>query len=461
MVEGLLNSEDIVIRTDEITLDDTYLTPEGFLVDKPIVTTCGVFNYKNPDGSIRRELRLPEEVFAPESLQSYKGKPFIITHGPGAITKDNVKEESIGAILTSGLPEGKNVRVEVVIHDVNKLRQVSYRQLSLGYATKLDWTPGVFNGQPYDAIQRRIRVNHLALVRAARAGEEARLNVDSKDEEGGEENNMAKNLIDSWREKRAVRSKELQARLDAEDAEKKVEKEEKKEDAAAATETPAKEEKKEDGVNTPAKEEEKKEDKADVEDCSKAVRDNLDRRDSSAEPTNMDEALSMIADQDRDIEKLLKVTDSLNAKLDFFSTRKDEKDPENNKKEDVKVDKKDEQQELRMDAAEIERIVNEKIQVLRIGDRLNLDGLEALPILEAKKKVIGKVNPNMRLDGKSNDYINAAFEVAADSASGINLQRRQMFQETSKMNLDEKDECSADATRSKMLEGYLGTDVRK
>lgn len=67
-------------RIDSISMDQTYYTDEGYLVDHPIVTTCGIFEYKNDDGSTRRELRLPENVFDKKSLESYKGKPIIITH---------------------------------------------------------------------------------------------------------------------------------------------------------------------------------------------------------------------------------------------------------------------------------------------------------------------------------------------------------------------------------------------
>lgn len=53
-----------VQRFDSLPLDATYFTDEGYLVDHPIVTSVGIFVYHNPDGSERRELRLPEEVFA-------------------------------------------------------------------------------------------------------------------------------------------------------------------------------------------------------------------------------------------------------------------------------------------------------------------------------------------------------------------------------------------------------------
>jgi len=75
-----------VKRLDSIRLDkndSTYFTDEGYLVDHPILTSCGIFEYTNPDGSIRRELRLPKYVFDEKSLKTYRGKPIIITHEAG------------------------------------------------------------------------------------------------------------------------------------------------------------------------------------------------------------------------------------------------------------------------------------------------------------------------------------------------------------------------------------------
>ena len=66
-----------VKRLDSIRLDkndSTYFTDEGYLVDHPILTSCGIFEYTNPDGSIRRELRLPKYVFDEKSLKTYRGK---------------------------------------------------------------------------------------------------------------------------------------------------------------------------------------------------------------------------------------------------------------------------------------------------------------------------------------------------------------------------------------------------
>ena len=173
-----------VRRLDTIHLDAkdrTYFTGEGYLVDHPILTSCGIFEYKNPDGSTRRELRLPEHVFDPESLKTYRGKPVIITHEAGIVDKDNVDREQIGTILSDGYRDGENVRAEIVIHNTDAMKDCGLRELSLGYNLDLVEEPGVWKGQAYDAIQTNIRINHLALVANARAGEQARLNIDGSD----------------------------------------------------------------------------------------------------------------------------------------------------------------------------------------------------------------------------------------------------------------------------------------
>lgn len=156
-----------VQRFDSLPLDATYFTDEGYLVDHPIVTSVGIFVYHNPDGSERRELRLPEEVFAEKSLASYKGKPIIVTHDAGYVDTDNVKEESIGTILSEGYRDGDDVRAEIIIHDTDSLKKYKMRELSCGYNLRLDETPGVWEGQPYDAIQRDIEIQNRRIESTA------------------------------------------------------------------------------------------------------------------------------------------------------------------------------------------------------------------------------------------------------------------------------------------------------
>ena len=170
-----------VIRFDSMPMPRAYFTPEGYLKDRPILTSCGIFEYMD-NGKVRRELRLPEDVFSPESLSSYLGKPVVLTHDAGLIDKDNVADNQIGTILSKGERSGDDVKAEIIIHDTDAMKSAGLKELSLGYNLDLDETPGVWNGQRYDAVQKNIRINHLALVREARAGEQARLNLDGRAE---------------------------------------------------------------------------------------------------------------------------------------------------------------------------------------------------------------------------------------------------------------------------------------
>lgn len=166
-----------VFRTDAVLLDKAVLTEEGFLRDSPVVTRTGVFVYRNPDGTERREFRPPEEVLRADSLSTYKGKPIVVTHAQGLINAKNARGNAVGTMLTEGIPEGNNVRVDLVIYDERAINE-GPRELSLGYRLDIELTPGEYNGERYDCIQRNIRVNHLALTQKARAGSVARLNLD-------------------------------------------------------------------------------------------------------------------------------------------------------------------------------------------------------------------------------------------------------------------------------------------
>jgi len=170
-----------VTRYDRATLKATR-TDEGYLVDTPVVGRTGILIYHNADGSTRRELRRPEDVFNADSLASFSGKPITDGHR-GFITASNAKKVSVGVIKGDGIQEGDNVLAPIIIHDgdmIDKAMNGGVRELSLGYKVDLDETPGEWNGQNYDAVQTNIRVNHLALVPKGRAGN-ARLNLDRFD----------------------------------------------------------------------------------------------------------------------------------------------------------------------------------------------------------------------------------------------------------------------------------------
>lgn len=154
-------------------------TDEGFLVDSPIIGRVGIQEYINVDGSIRKELRLPEEVFNQTSMDSAKGKPISIDHKEKVVTSKNANRVTIGTVLSASKQDGDNLRTDIVIHSPDAIG--SRRELSLGYTCTLDNTSGEHPAYGhYDAIQRDIRINHLSVVGRGRAGV-ARLNMDSNE----------------------------------------------------------------------------------------------------------------------------------------------------------------------------------------------------------------------------------------------------------------------------------------
>lgn len=283
-------------RIDSISVDRTYYTEEGYLVDHPIVTTCGIFEYKNDDGSTRRELRLPEYVFDKKSLESYKGKPIIITHDAGEVDKENVRREQIGTIMSKGYRDGDNVRCEIIIHDTNALKNCGLKELSLGYSLDTDDTPGIYEGEKYDCIQKNIEINHLALVAEARAGETARLNIDGKDDD---EQTLKGGKAIMGKPNSKGRRADEGAELSPEEMEAAIALFKAQQAASQAT-----------GEGTDGGEagevsaEESEEEKSAVD----QVRENIDRRDSEGEGMAPEE---IIAEQKADLDTLLAEIDKL------------------------------------------------------------------------------------------------------------------------------------------------------
>lgn len=166
-----------MLRFDFVEIDKkARITEDGYIVDKPILTRSGIFEYREPNGKVRREYRPPEEVFHADHLASLRGKPVTDGH-PGRVHAGNT-DAIVGAILGEGIREDNNLLGEVVIHAPKKLGE--RKELSLGYSVELDETPGEIDGQRYDAVQRNLRVNHLAVVHRGRAGN-ARLRLDHDD----------------------------------------------------------------------------------------------------------------------------------------------------------------------------------------------------------------------------------------------------------------------------------------
>jgi len=176
----------VVKRFDRYEIKEkAALTPEGYLRAPAIATRVGVLKYRNGAGKVIRELRLPEEVFAPDSMATLSSKPVTNEHPHvGLLKPDNVKSflvgytgEQVEKVDNEYLKVWANVVDAETIDDVNNGKS----EVSCGYVCELEDAPGVWNGEPYDLIQRNIRYNHLAIVPKGRAGSQVRLKLDSAD----------------------------------------------------------------------------------------------------------------------------------------------------------------------------------------------------------------------------------------------------------------------------------------
>jgi DNA-directed RNA polymerase subunit RPC12/RpoP len=159
-------------------------TPEGFLKGRVAVTNVGVFSYTQPGGVVRRELRLPEEVFAQASLESLRMKPLTSLHPKSRVNSENVKDLAVGSVGESVYTDPYRVYAPIVITDAKAVKDAREKlsAVSCGYDCDLEYVSGVWMGQPYDCIQRNIRYNHLALVPKGRAGDDVSLRFDSAED---------------------------------------------------------------------------------------------------------------------------------------------------------------------------------------------------------------------------------------------------------------------------------------
>lgn len=174
-----------VARFDRGVVTKATITKEGYLKADAIVTRTGVFLYQNPDGSVRKELRHPDDVFNSDSLQSLKMRPITNGHPPQRlVTADNYKELSIGYTGETVKLDGQYIVTPLLITDRNGVEQVQTRkkqELSLGYTVDLIQEVGTFDGEEYTHRQTNIQYNHLAIVDRARAGAAARIHLDRDD----------------------------------------------------------------------------------------------------------------------------------------------------------------------------------------------------------------------------------------------------------------------------------------
>lgn len=157
----------------------------GFwLIKANPITKEGVFPYLGrtispelePD-KIYQVYRSFEELSDPETLKSFDGVPFINDHemiGEGFTDYDN--RPAAGVLMNPTAADGI-VRGDLKIfsEELKEIIRNGKKELSLGYKCEYHLQPGMWNGVPFDAVQKNIRGNHIALVDRGRMGADVRV----------------------------------------------------------------------------------------------------------------------------------------------------------------------------------------------------------------------------------------------------------------------------------------------
>ena len=150
----------------------------------------GVFQYLGseigapmPD-KIYNVLRRPESLANPDTIESFKLKPWVITHDMlGKKYSKPAEEKGIHGVIgqdvyydeSDGWLKGNVKLFSDTLEEAITLEEID--ELSLGFGCKYDFSKtGVYDGQHYNVEQSSIRGNHLASV------EESRMEVAVMDE---------------------------------------------------------------------------------------------------------------------------------------------------------------------------------------------------------------------------------------------------------------------------------------
>jgi hypothetical protein len=173
-----------ITATDYFVISTRRVSDEGFLIARGNIARTGIQEYRrfelgldgDPMGRVKL-YRSPEEVFAPDSMRSFEGKPITIDHPPNGVDAKNWRDLAVGDVRDIKRA-GFFMDAELTFKSRDAIDELENgkSQLSNGYTFALDMTPGIVPfgepnaGETFHGRQRAVRGNHTAMVNAARCG---------------------------------------------------------------------------------------------------------------------------------------------------------------------------------------------------------------------------------------------------------------------------------------------------
>lgn len=170
--------------SDRATMSGTWQHKDGYLIAEAFAVRTGIQLYAGsevgkPNMSVVRVYRPEDEVRHADSLRTFSHAPVTLGHPKEDVTAENWRDLARGEVSTEAEWKDGKIKLPLIVKDAQAISAIndgSARELSAGYACQLEFVDGVTpQGEKYDAVQRNIRINHLALVPAGRAGAECRV----------------------------------------------------------------------------------------------------------------------------------------------------------------------------------------------------------------------------------------------------------------------------------------------
>ena len=168
---------------DTVALGGVTITDDGYLEAPARVARTGIQTYAGwelgrPDLQTVDVYRCEEEVFSKASLETFSKLPITDDHPADGVNAKNWKQLAVGVTGDDVLRDGEYLKIGLKITDNDAVQSIKdgKRELSVGYGAKIEFMDGVTpDGKPYQAMQRMIRANHIAIVDKGRAGSMARI----------------------------------------------------------------------------------------------------------------------------------------------------------------------------------------------------------------------------------------------------------------------------------------------
>lgn len=177
--------------TDNLEFTKPRRTTDGYLVADVRTARTGIQLYRGSDVGITdketvRIYRPEDEVFKDTSMASFAHKPITDNHPPVLVDSKNWKKYSVGKTGSEVARDGEFIVIPMSVMDATTIDAIESgkRELSAGYTCDIDFTAGTTpDGETYDAVQRNIRINHIAVVDKGRAGPSCRIGDKTQEKE--------------------------------------------------------------------------------------------------------------------------------------------------------------------------------------------------------------------------------------------------------------------------------------